>query len=321
MRSLSFRIILIPAGVLAIAALAWINLSNVPAPDQKFMPEEVMSPAPTQPEESEINLTTAVFNIPRTLRYRFLVTNKTGEMLENARLTMFSPMNLTATQKLIEMKANETFEIVEDKAGNRVMKLVLERMPPYATRVINLEAQLMMANSPQPISAETIGAYLGDGPLFDLDNDEIIKTADSLKASSRHESARSIYDWVKNYLNYGGYIASDRGAAYAMRTQRGDCTEYAYLLAALARLNDIPARIMAGFVYGNNAILRPYDYHNWVEFYVDDRWQIVDPLNNAFFTDKASHVALRVLGGDGELGQLASQKGIEADPRLEIKME
>ncbi len=78
---------------------------------------------------------------------------------------------------------------------------------------------------------------------------------------------------------------------------------------------------MAGFVYGNDAILRPYDYHNWGELYIDDRWQIVDSLNNAFFTDKASHVALRVLVNDGELGQLATQKGIEADLRLEIKME
>ncbi len=326
MRALNFRIILIPAGVLVIAAVAWLNLGNVPVPDQKPMPEEAVASTPTQPvqvqpAEPAINLTTAGYDIPRTLRYRFLVTNKTGEMLEKTQLTMFSPISLTATQKLVAIKTNESFDVVEDRAGNRVMKLVIDQMPPYATRVINFEAQLMMAKSPQPISSATIDAYLGDGPLFDLTNDEIIKTANSLQASSQWESARSIYEWVKNYLNYGGYIASDRGAAYAMRTQRGDCTEYAYLLAALARLNNIPARIMAGFVYENNAILRPYDYHNWVELYVDDRWQIVDPLNNAFFTDKASHVALRVLGGDGELGQLASQKGIETDPRLEVKME
>lgn len=323
MRGLSFRTLLLPAIVLAIAAVAWINLPRAPAPAQVPDAGAPTSSTPVQPrpESNEKNLSSAVYDIPRTLRYRFLATNKTGGMLEGVKVTMFSPIELTATQKLLEMKANEPFDVVEDKAGNRVMQFVFDRVPPYGTRIINLEAQLMMAKSPQPILADRPSAYLGDGPLFDLDNTEIQQKADSLSAASQRQSARAIYDWVGNYLNYAGYIASDRGAAYAMRTQRGDCTEYAYLLAALARLNDIPARIMAGFVYENNAILRPHDYHNWVELYVDGRWQIVDPLNNAFFTDRASHVALRVLGGDGELGQLASQKGIRADSRLEIRME
>jgi transglutaminase-like putative cysteine protease len=179
----------------------------------------------------------------------------------------------------------------------------------------------MMAEKPQPMVNGSNDIYLQNGPLYDLDNEEIIKLAGNLRLQNDADSARAIYDWVKNNLDYSGYIASDRGASYAMRTRQGDCTEYAYLLAALARINNIPARIMAGFVYANNAILRPYDYHNWVELYVDDRWQIVDPLNDVFFEQKASHVALRIIGGEGRLNYLASQKGIESDPRLEVKMQ
>lgn len=324
MRTLKSRGVIAAVILLIVGLLVWINLEENSDPGQKDTPELDAPEAETgQVRQSQPTVDAGVpdYGIPRTLRYRLLATNRTGETLENARLTLFSPMGLTATQKLTGLESNQPFEIVEDHAGNRVMEFVIDRVPPYAVKIIDIEARLLMADAAQPLPTDTIDAYLGDGPLFDLDHPKIIETANSLAAENHRDAARAIYDWVKNYLNYSGYIASDRGAAYAMRTQKGDCTEYAYLLAALARLNEIPARIMAGFVYDNNAVLRPYDYHNWVELFVDGRWQIADPLNNAFFPPKASHVALRVLGGDGSLSKLASQKGIQADPRLEIRME
>lgn len=44
-----------------------------------------------------------------------------------------------------------------------------------------------------------------------------------------------------------------------------------YLSMALARANGIPARGIAGYVYGGNAVLHPEDNHNWAEFYLDNK--------------------------------------------------
>lgn len=318
MRSINYRIIIATTFLLVVGLVLWMNQKSELAP--QFSNTEVSGES-VPLIESRAEVREAAYTIPRTIRYRFLATNRTGEMLEKVKLTMFSPLAATSTQKNIKLDANERFEIVEDALGNRIMEFVIDRVPPYATKVFNIEAQLMMAEKPQPLVNGSNDIYLQNGPLYDLDNEEIIKLAGNLRLQNDADSARAIYDWVKNNLDYSGYIASDRGASYAMRTRQGDCTEYAYLLAALARINNIPARIMAGFVYANNAILRPYDYHNWVELYVDDRWQIVDPLNDVFFEQKASHVALRIIGGEGRLNYLASQKGIESDPRLEVKMQ
>ena len=263
----------------------------------------------------------AIYPVPRTVRYRFLATNRTGEMLKGVKLTMFSPLLATSSQKTVKLDVSHEFRVIDDKIGNRLIEFEFDRLPPYATQVISVEAQLMMADQPQPMSEESIDIYLRNGPLLDLDNPETRDLAETLRRDDTTATAKAIYDWVDNNLEYSGYIASDRGASYAMLTRQGDCTEYAYLLSALARINGIPARIMAGFVYANNAILRPYDYHNWVELYIDGRWHIADPLNDMFFQPKASHVALRVLGGEGQLQHLGSQKGIESDPRIEVKME
>ncbi len=295
-----------------------------PDQNQKHYAKEVMEENSLDKKsqaESPQKQKQANYPIPRTLRYRFLVKNRTGKTLESAQIRTFSPLNLTATQRLDKLNSTEAFKPVRDNFGNNIMEFIITKFPPYASMVIDIEAQLMMAKEPQPLGLISQDYYLRNEAFFNLDNEEIVKVAGSLHNEDDEESSRAIYDWVKKNLSYAGYIASDHGAGYAIRTRQGDCTEYAYLLAALARINNIPARVIAGYVYDNNAVLRPQDYHNWVEFHVNNRWNIVDPLNDVFFSQKASHVALRIMGGDNYLNYLASQKGIDSDPRLEIKMQ
>ena len=58
------------------------------------------------------------------------------------------------------------------------------------------------------------------------------------------------------------------GALYAFKERRGDCTEYMSLATAVFRVNNVPARAVAGFVVEEgSAVLSSGDYHNWTEFY------------------------------------------------------
>ena len=59
-------------------------------------------------------------------------------------------------------------------------------------------------------------------------------------------------------------------AAEVARSLEGDCTEHAVLLAALARVQGIPARVAMGLVYVERE--RAFMYHMWTEVYVDGRW-------------------------------------------------
>ena len=103
-----------------------------------------------------------------------------------------------------------------------------------------------------------------------------------------------------------GYSARDRGALYALREKKGDCTEFMYLFVALCRRAQIPARGLGGYVCPKNMILRPTDYHNWAEFYADGRWYIADPYRKVFMPQTLEYVATRIIGvTDSPLGDFA----------------
>ncbi len=72
-------------------------------------------------------------------------------------------------------------------------------------------------------------------------------------------------------------------AVDALATGRGDCTEHAVLLAALARARGIPARAAIGLVYVDGAFL----YHMWTEVYVAGRWFGLDATRAAGGTSAA----------------------------------
>jgi len=93
-----------------------------------------------------------------------------------------------------------------------------------------------------------------------------------------------------DYLGYGS-------AADALRTRSGDCTEFAVLLAALARARNIPSRIVYGLVYadrfsGKKEVFSP---HAWVQVWTGERWQSYDAGIGQF---DATHLALSVGNGD-----------------------
>ena len=100
-----------------------------------------------------------------------------------------------------------------------------------------------------------------------------------------------------DYLGYGS-------AAEALRTRSGDCTEYAVLLAALARARGIPSRVAYGLVYadrfsGKKDVFSP---HAWVQVWTGSRWQSYDAGIGEF---DATHLALSLGDGDPRDAQTA----------------
>lgn len=63
-------------------------------------------------------------------------------------------------------------------------------------------------------------------------------------------------------------------AEEAIEQRRGVCQDYAHILAALLRMDRIPARYVGGMMLGEGAT------HAWVEFYDGTTWWGVDPTNN-----------------------------------------
>jgi hypothetical protein len=98
---------------------------------------------------------------------------------------------------------------------------------------------------------------------------------------------------MKEDADYLGYA----DAVQALRTGRGDCTEFAVLLAALARAQGIPSRVAVGMAYSSQFAGRreTFNPHAWVQVYDGHRWVSYDAALDGF---DSTHLAFAV--GTGE---------------------
>ncbi|UPG93073.1 transglutaminase-like domain-containing protein [Luteibacter aegosomatissinici] len=82
-----------------------------------------------------------------------------------------------------------------------------------------------------------------------------------------------------------------------MRSRRGDCTEHAVLLAALARSLGIPTRVVTGLVYNDRfgGVDHVFVPHAWVQAWLDGYWVSFDSAQGVYDT---THIALAA--GDGD---------------------
>jgi hypothetical protein len=111
------------------------------------------------------------------------------------------------------------------------------------------------------------------------------------------QKMRRLRSFVSDYITQHGLDVGYASALEVVQTREGDCTEYAVLLAALARAEQIPTRVVTGLVYadryaGSSRVFVP---HAWVQSWVNGRWQSFDAALKRF---DSTHIALDM--GDGD---------------------
>lgn len=117
---------------------------------------------------------------------------------------------------------------------------------------------------------------------------------------------------VQVHMNGEVELAQYADAVTAMRMRSGDCTEFAVLLAALARARGIPTRVVAGLSYsdhfgGRRDVFVP---HTWVQAWTGVRWQSFDAALGEF---DSGHIALAIGDGhpDSYTGVLRATRQVE----------
>ncbi len=90
--------------------------------------------------------------------------------------------------------------------------------------------------------------------------------ADAKECRLAAELTRKVNAWIEQ-KDFSAALAS---AAEVASTRRGDCTEHAVLLAALARTRGLPTRVVVGLVYV--PALEAFGYHMWNEIWCDGEW-------------------------------------------------
>lgn len=116
--------------------------------------------------------------------------------------------------------------------------------------------------------------WLAPEKFLEVEDKEIVKAARALKVRNDDEFAKEAAKLVTSKLQYTGFAIDAKGAAAALQSGGGDCTEFADLMVSLCRARGIPARQCCGFLtrWDGSAC------HNWVEVYGKSKgWSLFDP--------------------------------------------
>ncbi len=117
--------------------------------------------------------------------------------------------------------------------------------------------------------------FLKDETFIEKNDIKISEIAAGIKGTSEIEIVRNIYNYVIDNMEYLMQGKKDRGALYAVKHKKGDCSEYSDLFVALCRAKKIPARVVTGIsVQRDTKTAR----HNWAEVYLKNAgWVPFDP--------------------------------------------
>ncbi|NJR37516.1 MAG: transglutaminase family protein [Leptolyngbyaceae cyanobacterium CSU_1_4] len=88
-----------------------------------------------------------------------------------------------------------------------------------------------------------------------------------------YPQVEAIQNWLHANIKYQyGSSNSSTSALDTAESRVGVCRDFAHLSIALCRSLNIPARMVAGYLYQ----LKPMDLHAWFEAFVGDRWYTFD---------------------------------------------
>jgi hypothetical protein len=129
---------------------------------------------------------------------------------------------------------------------------------------------------------------------------------DASSATRMRRLVQLVRERMSGPVDYLGYST----AVEALEHRSGDCSEFAVLLAALARAEGLPARMVSGLAYSDRFSGKKdvFSQHAWVQVWDGRRWVSYDAALEGF---DATHIAIAIGDGDpqqfvGTLGQLAS---------------
>lgn len=245
----------------------------------------VLLPAVTQAAETVVR---------RRLRFTLTFRNPLDRPLKDQRFWCYLSASATPTQRLRDVQVSTPHRLQDDALGHSILELSFDRFPPLAQKIVTVTVEVDLNAMAQPQALADPGAWLQAERFIESNDPRILALASELRREATMDTAHTIYEWVKGNMRYAGFLAEDLGALHALLHRRGDCTEYADLVVALARANKIPARMVGGYVTDRDLAPRPQDYHNWAEIYLEGAWRVVDAQKGNWLEPVNQYVPFRI---------------------------
>lgn len=257
----------------------------------------------------------------RRLVYLLEARNESGRVQRDRELRVFVPPTVAGRQQRLEVTADRPVSISDAPGDNELAIVELGDVPPYGLRTVRLEVRLRVRDRVAARDGDLDNAMTrGTASRFPVEDPALDEPAGRVRQGGALATLRSIHDWVGGHIDAVGYIAGDRGALYALREGRGDCTEFMSLTSALALHAGLPIRAVGGFPYDEDRVAVASQFHNWVEVRAGGRWWVVDTQTDTFTERMDGHVIVRRLSkpataGVGSQGLFLPMEGFDVRMR------
>lgn len=229
----------------------------------------------------------------RTLRFTIKLSNPYMRVLRDQVIWLYMPVKQSSVQGLLGIETTMPSQMLSDELGHSILRLPVAELAPLGQRLVGVTARMRLRKNLNQATEIMASDWLDDEAFTEVKNQSIVDLANRLKGKDHMQTARNIYDWVGSNIGYLGYVADDLGALYALTERKGDCTEYAFLVVALARACQIQARVVGGYVTDRDVAPRADEYHNWAELYFNGQWNLVDAQKLNWLEPAVHYVAFR----------------------------
>ncbi len=157
------------------------------------------------------------------------------------------------------------YQEVESKGGGRYVLKV--RRPDYKA----------LQSTRLPVKGVSeLAAYVRPSPALQSNAPLIMKLARKAARGSTDglETALRLERFVYEYIEDKDYSIASATALDTARERKGDCTEHAYLFAAMARALGLPARVVSGLLFAPSFLDKQnvFVYHMWNEVHLGGKW-------------------------------------------------
>jgi len=151
---------------------------------------------------------------------------------------------------------------------------------------------ILESNAPVPLTAHSntakpTASYLAAELAIPTYHPQITALAKEIATAGGDDVIAEMVTWIGANIEsvpYDSFSALD-----VLGSRKAECQGQSYLLTALARARQIPARVVNGLVYSET--LNAFAYHTWVEVWQQQQWQAVDPTLGQRYAD-ATHIKL-----------------------------
>jgi transglutaminase-like putative cysteine protease len=175
------------------------------------------------------------------------------------------------------------YSVVIDEYGNQYAEFDFSDHPDGESKIVEIEYHLVVNELAYDLSAcegEMLDEFTQPELHIESGNPQIVALAGKLAQGKKTacQQVRAIYDYIGNELVYS-FNGNNWGAQAALGPMGADCTEYASLLVALSRAQNIPARYFEGLLYlDNDTESLAREEHAWTDVYLPgSAWVALDP--------------------------------------------